>query len=110
MRIVSNNQMLKKLSNIIDKKYAQVKINVKKENGNPYSNGYFGLKSNKKVKTFQLDKDGYLKMWVKPGSYQIGSSFEDAYVWTKKITLSENQIKKLIVNSIDSFNNEKITI
>ena len=98
--------------NIIDKKYAQLKINVKKENGKPYSNGYFGLKSNKKVETFQLDKDGFVKMWIKPGTYQIGSSFEDAYVWTKKITLSENQIKNidLILNQKSKISGKVVTM
>ena len=97
--------------NIIDKKYAQLKINVKKENGKSYSNGFFGLKNDKTIETYQFDKDGYVKIWVKPGTYQIGSTYEDTYDWTRKITLSENQIKNvnLVLNKKSKISGKVIT-
>ena len=80
---------------IIDKKYAQLKINIKKENGKPYSNGSFGIKSIKEVELEKLDKNGFVKIWVKPGTYRIGCVLEKKYTWTNEIKVSENQVKNI---------------
>ena len=85
---------------LFDKNFAQLKINIKKSTGLPYSNGYFSISDGDVIYRFKLNENGASKFWLKPGKYQISSNFNDIHGWSDKIKLSENQIKNtsLVVN------------
>ena len=78
---------------LIDKNFAQLKINIKKSTGTPYSNGYFSISDGDRMYGYKLNENGARKFWLKPGKYQISSNFNDMHGWSEKIKLSENQIK-----------------
>jgi len=85
---------------INDKKLSKIKIKILKKNLEPYKNGFFGLKNEKMLRFFNLDKNGEYTISVRPGNYLIGSNYSEFYKWSSEFNISENQEKeiKLILN------------